>query len=63
MLVLTRKSNQTVVLDPRSDRVIRVTVLGIDKNGYVKLGFEADNCVSIVREELLEIPAKEVVSL
>ena len=50
MLVLTRSYEQSVIIDGD----IRVTVLGIDRRGTVKLGFEAPEDVNIVREELLE---------
>ncbi len=50
MLVLTRSYEQSVIINGD----IKVTVLGIDRRGQVKLGFEAPEEVSIVREELLE---------
>ena len=45
MLVLTRSYEQSVIIDGD----IRVTVLGIDRRGTVKLGFEAPDDVHIVR--------------
>ena len=50
MLILTRSYEQSVIINGD----IKVTVLGIDRRGTVKLGFEAPEEVSIVREELLE---------
>ena len=55
MLVLTRSYEQSVIIDGD----IRVTVLGIDRRGQVKLGFEAPEDVIIVREELLEKDCSE----
>ncbi len=55
MLVLTRSYEQSVIIDGD----IRVTVLGIDRRGTVKLGFEAPEDVIIVREELLEKDCSE----
>ena len=49
MLVLTRRNNESVIIDGD----IKITVLGIDR-GQVRLGFEAPKEVNIVREELLE---------
>ena len=49
MLVLTRSYEQSVIINGN----IKVTVLGIDRCGTVKLGFEASEEVAIVREELL----------
>ena len=50
MLVLTRSYEQSVIINGN----IKVTVLGIDRRGTVKLGFEASEEVAIVREELLK---------
>jgi len=49
MLILTRRKEESVIIDGN----IKVTVLGIDR-GHVKLGFEAPDDVNIVREELLK---------
>ena len=48
MLILTRRKEQSVIIDGN----IKVTVLGVDR-GVVKLGFEAPDEVVILREELL----------
>ncbi len=50
MLILTRSYEQSVIINGN----IKVTVLGIDRRGTVKLGFEAPEEVAIVRQELLE---------
>jgi carbon storage regulator len=47
MLVLSRKLNETIVID----RNIRITVVGIRGN-QVRLGIEAPGEVPILREEL-----------
>lgn len=52
MLVLTRKSNQAVLLGSQGDKQVKVIVLSVDINGCVKLGFEADDSIKILREEL-----------
>jgi carbon storage regulator CsrA len=48
MLVLSRKLNETIVIDGN----IRITLVAIQGN-RVRLGFEAPDRVQIVREELL----------
>jgi len=52
MLVLTRKSNQAVLLGSQGGKQVKIIVLSVDMNGCVKLGFEADDSVKILREEL-----------
>ena len=47
MLVLSRKLNETIVIDGK----IRIKVVGIHGN-QVRLGIEAPNSVGILREEL-----------
>jgi carbon storage regulator len=49
MLILTRKQNESIVIDDD----IRITVLS-DKHGQVKLGIEAPEDVEIWREEIYE---------
>lgn len=49
MLLLGRKKGESVIINGD----IKITVLGIDKRGMVRLGFEAPDDVNIVREELL----------
>ena len=55
MLVLTRKSQESVVVggSDRFDHLLKVTVLDI-KNGKVRLGFEADADVPVHRLEVWE---------
>lgn len=50
MLVLTRKSDQKVVIG--TDKKVVVTILKV-QGGMVSLGFEADRDTPIYREELL----------
>ncbi len=52
MLVLSRKSNQSIVIAGG----IRVTVLG-HRGDYVRLGIEAPSSVKVLREELCEADA------
>jgi carbon storage regulator len=54
MLVLTRKRNQSIVIDGN----IRVTVVDIHGN-HVRLGFEAPESVAIMRQELCEATGNE----
>jgi len=51
MLILARSYEQSEIINGD----IRVIVLGIDRRGQVKLGFEAPHDVNIVREELLDV--------
>ena len=55
MLVLSRKSRETVVVGGTDgiDRLLTVTVLEIGA-GIVKLGFEADDSVPVHRGEVWE---------
>jgi carbon storage regulator CsrA len=55
MLVLTRKSQEAVVVggSDRFERMLKVTVLEI-KSGKVKLGFEVDTEVPVHRWEVWE---------
>jgi carbon storage regulator len=55
MLVLARKSQQSVVIGAAGDtnELLRVTVVEI-RGGIVKLGFVADSEVAIHREEVWE---------
>ena len=59
MLILSRKAGEGVDLhDTRTDRPIgTVIVLGIMANGVVRLGFEAEPHVRILRDNV--IPNKE----
>jgi carbon storage regulator CsrA len=55
MLVLTRKSRESVVVGGSTgfERLLKVTVLEI-RGGYVKLGFEVDGAVPVHRAEVWE---------
>jgi len=59
MLVLSRKLNESIVIDGH----IRITVVGLRGN-HVRIGIEAPNSVRVMREELydrggvMEISAK-----
>jgi carbon storage regulator CsrA len=55
MLVLTRKSDESVVVGGSVgfERVLKVTVLEIQR-GKVRLGFEVDADVPVYRSELWE---------
>ena len=49
MLILTRRPDESVIIDGN----IKIKILGVRGN-QVRLGFEAPAEVNIVREELLE---------
>ena len=53
MLVLTRKCQEVIVIGGADgvDRLVKVTVLGIE-NGKVRLGFEAADDVAVHRLEV-----------
>ncbi len=55
MLVISRKSNESVMVggNDRCERLIKVTVLEIDGNN-VRLGFEVDSDVPVLRFEVWE---------
>jgi carbon storage regulator len=55
MLILSRKSKESVVIGAADDmqELVRVTVLEVS-GGTVKLGFEADDDVAVYREEVWE---------
>ena len=56
MLVLSRKENESIVIDGR----IKVTVVEI-KGGRIRLGIEAPQDVPVLRAELANAAAKSVV--
>jgi carbon storage regulator len=64
MLVLTRKSQESVVVGEADNlqEVVRVTVIDV-RGGTVKLGFKADNKVAIYREEIWERVRAEIETL
>jgi len=51
MLVLTRKLNEGINVR-FGNTLMRVVVVGINRNGQVRIGLEAPREVSILREEL-----------
>jgi carbon storage regulator len=53
MLVLARKSKESVVIGAADDmqEMVRITVLEV-RGGTVKIGFEADDDVAVYREEV-----------
>ena len=55
MLVLSRKSKESVVIGAADDmqELVRVTVLDV-RGGTVKLGFAAEDDVAVYREEVWE---------
>jgi carbon storage regulator CsrA len=55
MLVISRKSNESVVVggNDRFERLLKVTVLEIDGN-RVRLGFEVDSDIPVHRFEVWE---------
>jgi carbon storage regulator len=55
MLVLTRKENESIVIDGK----ITVTLLEIG-GGRIRLGIEAPQDIPVVRSELLEPAARSV---
>lgn len=54
MLVLTRRVNETIVIDNR----IKVTVISIEED-KIRLGIDAPQEVPVVRQELLTAVADE----
>jgi carbon storage regulator CsrA len=55
MLVLTRKIGQSVIVNglEGTAKTLKITVLGT-RQGKIKIGFEGDNMIEIVRSEVLE---------
>jgi len=53
MLILTRRPGETLIITLPTGEQIKVTVLGI-KGNQVRIGTDAPEAISIVREELLE---------
>lgn len=55
MLVVTRKSGQSVLI-PGSG--IKISVVRVQRNGTVRLGIAAPDGVGVYREELLDVRAR-----
>ena len=53
MLILTRRIGETIIIELPTGEQIEVTVLGV-KGNQVRIGTQAPDNISIVREELLE---------
>ena len=53
MLILTRRPGETLIIELPNGEQIEVTVLGI-KGNQVRIGTQAPEVISIVRQELLE---------
>jgi len=53
MLVLTRRLGESLLLN----KLIRVTILSVNR-GQVKIGIEAPKEIEVIREELLNKPAR-----
>jgi carbon storage regulator CsrA len=53
MLALSRKTDEAIILKIDGQIIAKVRVLSF-KKGSVKLGFEANENVEIIREELLD---------
>jgi len=53
MLILTRRPGESIIIETPAGKLIQVTVLGV-KGNQVRIGTEAPDDISIVREELLE---------
>ena len=53
MLILTRRPGETLIIELPTGEHIEVTVLGI-KGNQVRIGTQAPEAISIVRQELLE---------
>ena len=54
MLVLSRKLNESIIIDG----TIRITIVGI-RSHHVRVGIEAPDSIPIIREELCERLAAE----
>ena len=52
MLVLGRKESETITIPTGGPMVIKVLEI---RNGRVKLGFDADPSINIVRTEVLQL--------
>lgn len=54
MLVLSRKKDEKIIVKiPGVSDLVEITVVGIEQN-RIKLGFEADPSVTILRKELIK---------
>jgi carbon storage regulator len=53
MLILTRRPGESLIIETPAGELITVTVLGI-KGNQVRIGTDAPDDITIVREELLK---------
>jgi carbon storage regulator len=53
MLILTRRLGESIIIETPAGERIQVTVLGV-KGNQVRIGTDAPDDVTILREELLE---------
>lgn len=53
MLILTRRTGETIVIGEDGPTQIRITVLGV-KGNQVRIGCTADRATAIHREEIFE---------
>ena len=53
MLILTRRPGESIIIETPAGELIQVTILSV-KGNQVRIGTEAPDDISIVREELLE---------
>jgi carbon storage regulator len=56
MLILTRRVGESIVITTADGQEIEMVVLG-QKGNQIRLGFEADKSIDIVRSELLDVQA------
>jgi carbon storage regulator CsrA len=54
MLVLSRKKDQTILLQTKDRPDIKITVVRIDNMNKVRIGIDAEEDVTVLRSELLE---------
>lgn len=52
MLVLSRKKDESIIIRGKGMEEVKITVVRIDNRNKVRLGIEAGESVTILREEL-----------
>lgn len=52
MLVLSRKKDETIILQGPNMEDIKITVVRIDNRNKVRIGIEADKEITVLRSEL-----------
>ena len=59
MLVLSRfREERLLMLGPDGQTIATITIVDVRPNGQVRVGFEADRSINIVREELMGRPPR-----